>query len=377
MKKRTKQLILIAFISSFILSPFILIKAPFFLSSYKIGGAKGIRIVKDPSDDSILIMWYTDLFDENSRLLYSNNPVLLNPTIIEPTVKIIGSTYIYTAKLRDLNEGEVTYYTIESYFLNRREIKSFINPSTKKEFTFLVWGDTQARYGSFHERTIRNYLAEKAVNFPIDFVLHMGDITQDGLYQDLWNLYFTDTEVLNSRTVSYYVEGNHDKLSHKIEKNLNLPLYYSFKMKNSIFIGLSSERLINEQAKWLEKKLERNKDVKYKFLFFHRPLYDYLDPLDKFEEVIKKYDITVVFNGHRHYYKRLTVNDTIHIITGGGGGRLRGTNKSKDNHEYEDICKSVHNFVIVKVRDDCVKIKALGLKDRQSDLYEIESYKIS
>ncbi|MFX1257851.1 MAG: hypothetical protein ACFFAN_08330 [Promethearchaeota archaeon] len=45
----------------------------------------------------------------------------------------------------------------------------------------------------------------------------------------------------------------------------------------------------------------------------------------------------------------MTVNGTVLIITGGAGGRLRGTNKSNDNHKYDDYCESIHNFVTVKV----------------------------
>ena len=156
---------------------------------------------------------------------------------------------------------------------------------------------------------------------------------------DEWNYYRFFKEVEKYLTVPLLVvPGNHEvKGNRELYKSALGKWYYSFKIGGTAFLVLSctsSDGIDFEQRKWLEKKLLEYKDLKYRFVFMHYPLFDpdenyYSHSLSEkaakdLLAIFEKNHITYIFAGHIHGYFRGNWDGIPFIISGGGGARLMG-----------------------------------------------------
>src|SRR5947207_4179734 len=92
-----------------------------------------------------------------------------------------------------------------------------------------------------------------------------------------------------------------------------------------------------EQRAWAAKVLEANKDVRWTFVFLHKPIWNAAD-LEKngwaaVERALvgRKYN---VFCGHVHHYREYQRNGTQYyqLATTGGGSRMRGAEYGEFDH---------------------------------------------
>ena len=106
---------------------------------------------------------------------------------------------------------------------------------------------------------------------------------------------------------------------------------YSLDVKNSHFVFLDSdkpkEHLVNgEQRAWLEKDLAANKKENT-FVFFHEPAYPVsdkttesldADPSERnaLWQILEKYNVTAVFNGHEHIVSRRKIGNVYQFVFG-------------------------------------------------------------
>lgn len=137
----------------------------------------------------------------------------------------------------------------------------------------------------------------------------------------------------------YPIVGNHDRSNAQADsvwqRLFPLPnngpagykkLVYSFDYKDGHFVILDSEKpaehVINKiQRDWLDKDLS-NSDKKYNFVLYHEPAFsvsrdnDGLEvktsERDAFWDIIDKYDVTAVFNGHEHLYARKKIDSSVY-----------------------------------------------------------------
>jgi 3',5'-cyclic AMP phosphodiesterase CpdA len=110
--------------------------------------------------------------------------------------------------------------------------------------------------------------------------------------------------------------------------------YYSFKApKQDVrFFALDSGYLVAEQIKWLESELQGSNED-WKIAYFHHPPYSSGDRHGS-EETVRatleplfvKYNVSVVFNGHDHFYERVKPQNGIVYFVCGSGGKLRAGN---------------------------------------------------
>jgi hypothetical protein len=144
----------------------------------------------------------------------------------------------------------------------------------------------------------------------------------------------------------FYVPGNHDltnktmvaKWGERYGKR-----YYHFVYKNVLFLCLCSENppdmgtIDPEQQEWAAKTLAANRDVRWTFVFLHKPIWTAKD-LEKngwgaVEKSLagRKYN---VFCGHVHRYQVFERNGTQYyqLATTGGGSRLRGPEYGEFDH---------------------------------------------
>jgi len=146
-----------------------------------------------------------------------------------------------------------------------------------------------------------------------------------------------DGYVKNFQMPFFYVGGNHDLTNGK-QAEIWGERYgrkvYHFVYKNTLFLALNSEdgtasSVLPEQHGYVKQALAENPNVRWTFLFIHKPLWATKD-LEKngFAEIERllmgrKY---TMFCGHVHRYQKYVRNgmNYYQLATTGGGSRLRG-----------------------------------------------------
>jgi calcineurin-like phosphoesterase family protein len=208
-------------------------------------------------------------------------------------------------------------------------------PNRDGSFKFAVLGD----FGT-GDRT-QYELAEQMValhgKFKYDFVMLVGD----NLYgserpQDFQKKFEQPYKPLLDAGVKFYASlGNHDAREQRYYKPFNMEgqLYYTFNPKPDIrFFALESTYPVPEQIQWAEKELKASTSD-WKIVFFHHPLYSSGDRhgsdirlRDVLEPLFLKYNVSVVLNGHDHFYERVKPQKGIAYFVVGSGGQLRAGN---------------------------------------------------
>jgi predicted MPP superfamily phosphohydrolase len=173
--------------------------------------------------------------------------------------------------------------------------------------------------------------------FKYDFVVLVGD----NLYgserpQDFHKKFELPYKPLLDAGVKFYASlGNHDAREQRFYKSFNMEgkLYYAFSPKPNVrFFAFDSTYPTPEEIQWLEKELAAS-STDWKIAFFHHPLYSSgirhgsdLRLREALEPLFLKYNVSVVLNGHDHFYERVKPQKGIAYFVVGSGGQLRKGN---------------------------------------------------
>ncbi|KFZ21898.1 Metallophosphoesterase [Thermotoga neapolitana LA10] len=265
-------------------------------------------------------------------------------TLIGLSVLKILDTYMFVIPERDL------------IYKNIRRIEK---EKLTDNFTFVVFGDNKNSISTFSK--LISAVNEDPV---VSFAINTGDMVFDGSVFK-WGLYLK--QLKRFKVPVLHVPGNHD-LADDPGNYLKIfgPLYYSFHVGNSYFIVLNNanEKCVDSyQLAWLEGELEKSRSYKYRFVFMHVPIYDprvKKQPGHSMKDlknaltllnILKKYDITMVFAGHIHGYFRGEWNGVPYIITGGAGAELFGTNPEHYFYHFIKVHVSPKgvNYEVIKL----------------------------
>jgi 3',5'-cyclic AMP phosphodiesterase CpdA len=208
-------------------------------------------------------------------------------------------------------------------------------PNKDGSFKFGVLGD----FGTGDRAQYQ--LAEQMVRFHERFKYELVVLVGDNLYgserpQDFKKKFEVPYKPLLDAGVKFYASlGNHDAREQRFYKLFNMEgkLYYTFSPKPNIrFFALESSYPEPEQINWLEKELKASSSD-WKILFFHHPLYSSgkrhgsdLRLREVLEPLLLKYNVSVVLNGHDHFYERVKTQKGIAYFVVGSGGQLRAGN---------------------------------------------------
>jgi calcineurin-like phosphoesterase family protein len=214
-------------------------------------------------------------------------------------------------------------------------------PNKSDSLKFAVLGD----FGTGSKEQYELAVVMKRVYdiFPYELVILVGD----NLYgserpQDFKKKFEIPYKPLLDAGVKFYgALGNHDAREQRYYKLFNMDgkLYYTFKgsKQSARFYALESTYMDPDQIVWFEKEL-KNSDSNWKIPYFHHPPYSSGDRhgsdarlREVLEPLFIKYNVSVVFTGHDHFYERTKPQNGIVYFVVGSGGQLRKGNIDKSS----------------------------------------------
>jgi hypothetical protein len=199
---------------------------------------------------------------------------------------------------------------------------SQINPWTNQkflndpsEFHFAIVSDRNGgeRAGVFADAVTKLNLLQP------EFVLCVGDLISGGtqdekILSEQWN--DLDSQIKRLEPPFFYLPGNHDipnDVALKLWKQQHGRPYYHFIYKNVLFLCMNSqggsekcqpETLSRDQIDYFRKVLASNRQVRWTFVFVHRPLWEYPATAPVWAEIETALGDRpyTVFSGHTHLY---------------------------------------------------------------------------
>ena len=208
-------------------------------------------------------------------------------------------------------------------------------PNKEGSFRFAVLGDFGT--GARSQYQLAEQMVKLRERFKYDLVILVGD----NLYgserpQDFQQKFEIPYKPLLDAGVKFYgALGNHDAREQRYYKLFNMDgkLYYTINPKPDVrFFVLESTYPLPEQIQWAEEQLKASSSD-WKIAVFHHPLYSSgerhgsdLRLREVLEPLFLKYNVSVVLNGHDHFYERVKPQKGIQYFVVGSGGQLRAGN---------------------------------------------------
>ena len=200
------------------------------------------------------------------------------------------------------------------------------------------------------------------------FVMSVGDLidgkTHDSiLIGEQWREF---NQKVNSLSMPFfYVPGNHDIGNADMEREWKKRFgkaYYHFIYKNVLFLCINTQDegvsgVKDTQIKYFQKVIADNPNVRWTFLFMHRPVWQgenqKEEGYEKIEAALKGRNYTL-FSGHHHTYLNLIKNGNKHFVLGstGGGSDLRGEKFGEYDHVTLVTLKGTTSPDIVNLKLD-------------------------
>jgi 3',5'-cyclic AMP phosphodiesterase CpdA len=152
-------------------------------------------------------------------------------------------------------------------------------------------------------------------------------------------------------------------------------LYYSLKAPNENvrFFMLDSTYPVPEQIDWLEKELKASKED-WKIAVFHHPLYSSggrhgsdLKLRETLEPLFIKYNVSVVFTGHDHFYERIKPQHGIVHFVCGSGGQLAVGDIDKGSNLTAKGFDTGNAFLAVEIQGDKMYFNAIATDGKVVD----------
>src|SRR5664280_1869131 len=208
-------------------------------------------------------------------------------------------------------------------------------PNKDGSFKFSVLGDFGV--GDEKQFQLAEQMAKLHGRFKYDLVVTVGDnILGSERPQDFQKKFEIPYKPLLDAGVKFYASlGNHDSREQRFYKLFNMEgkLYYAFNPKPNVrFFAFDSTYPEPEEIQWIDKELAASSSD-WKIVFFHHPLYSSgnrhgsdLRLREALEPLFLKYNVSVVLNGHDHFYERVKPQKGIAYFVVGSGGQLRKGN---------------------------------------------------
>jgi 3',5'-cyclic AMP phosphodiesterase CpdA len=232
--------------------------------------------------------------------------------------------------------------------------------------------------GDDEQYEMAEQMAKVHNRFKYDFVVLVGD----NLYgserpQDFVKKFERPYKKLLDAGVRFYASlGNHDAREQRYYKLFNMDgrLYYTFSPRPDVrFFALESTYPEPEQIAWVEEQL-KGSGSDWKIAFFHHPLYSSgerhgsdLRIRKVLEPLFVRYNVSVVFTGHEHFYQRVKPQKGITHFIVGSGGKLRKGNIDRDSEILASGFDTDLSFLTVEIDGERLYFEAIARTGRAVD----------
>jgi predicted phosphodiesterase len=282
-----------------------------------------------------------------------------------------------------LEAGKMYYYDIGQGDAGKGSFK--MPPKRGDPYRFVVYGDTRTRH-DVHARVVAKMLEGERP----DFILHTGDLVENGADQRLWPIFFNiEHEVL--RQTSFFPSlGNHERNDKQFYEFFDMSLpYYSFNWGNAHFVVMDSdvgnvadtpsarEAFWATQQKWLEEDLANNQSAAFRFVAAHHPPMTAVasrqgsnKQMTALVPLFERYHVTAALFGHDHNYQHYLKNGIHYVVTGGGGAPLYDVKVPPQDITIKTV--SIENFVTVSVNGNNAKVEARAIDGSLIDSFELK-----
>lgn len=302
---------------------------------------------------------------------------------------------IHEIHLTDLKPGELYNYRVRygDRLLPPAEFRTAPAPGTQN-WRFVVYGDNRSNPDT-HTRNVEQIMKARP-----SIILNSGDLVAAGSRYEEWKSHYFDP----LRGVSQFIPvfpclGNHEQNAVHYYNYHSLPgekgeRYYSFDYANAHIVALNSNRrdapfeLGEEQTEWLIADLEKHRDAKWTFVFFHHPLFRShptrgIEPQRwVWQPIFDKYGVDLVINGHDHYYMRSYPvgkyvggqrRGVYHLISGGGGANTYPM-VPKPHAAFR---RRIHHITVIDVMNDRLVGRAVDIDGNTFDAFVIDQQAVN
>jgi hypothetical protein len=171
--------------------------------------------------------------------------------------------------------------------------------------------------------------------------------------------------------------GNHDEREQRLYKHFNMDgkSYYTWKprQEDARFFFLESTYPDATQLKWMQDELAKSTE-RWKIAVFHHPPYSSGGrhgsniPLRRaWEPLFIQHNVSVVFNGHEHFYERLKPQHGILYFIVGSSGKLSPGDIKKGSPLTAAGFDQDQAFLAVELEDDVMYFQAVSRAGRMVD----------
>jgi 3',5'-cyclic AMP phosphodiesterase CpdA len=270
--------------------------------------------------------------------------------------------------LNGLRPGTTYYYEAFPGEAGKGSFKTA--PSGAATFEFVVYGDTRTRH-EVHRSVINGVIKYSNP----DFVMHTGDLVENGTDNTLWPIFFDAERELLRRAAIFPALGNHERHARNYYDYMDAKPYYSFNWGSAHFAVIDSDlgnvgvtqadkdAFWQEQTRWLEDDLDKAQKSDFRFVFAHHPPMTAVkrrqgdNPhMTALEPLFQRHRLTAGFFGHDHNYQHYFKEGIQYFVTGGGGAPLYDVDAPPAGITKK--VESTENFVVVKVNGNKAHIEA-------------------
>ena len=229
---------------------------------------------------------------------------------------------------------------------------------------FMVYGDTRT-YPENHNKVAGGMVSAFSEDEQLQsFILFVGDAVGNGDRESKWDREFFNKNYSNIQTLLANIPfqvciGNHEGAGLLFVKYFPYLYinshYWSYDYGPAHFViydqYIDNEEGFNRQIEWLKHDLA-NTTRPWKFICLHEPgwtagSHENNENVQKYiQPICEKYDVSIVFAGHNHYYAHAIVNSVHHITTGGGGAPLYDI---EEGHSCIVFAQKGHHFCKISI----------------------------
>lgn len=310
----------------------------------------------------------------------------------------IGTIRVHKATVDKMKPGTAYVYRVGDGTQHYSQQGSFTTAPERGNHTkFLVFGDSQASDIASFEKWGRSLDTATAEHPDSEFLVHLGDMVDNGFKEQEWNWWFSEAQNQLMNTTAVTIVGNHEvtgtKQNGDFLAHFNHPkngldnqkgTNYSFDYKNMHISVLNSEYDIEEQKDWLKADLA-DTDKQWKLVFFHRgpyaSIYDTVSVRTAWTPVFDEYGVDLVMNGHDHIYLRTyplknheIVDEregTTYIIPGSTGPKFYDLTERYFQAVVND--ENMQMYSSVEVEGDVLTVTTKMVDGREVDTVVLEN----